>query len=86
MKVVTTQSVLQTTKYEIINDEFLEEIALNAILAEDKDDFIGYASRISQFHHYVASMALELQQYRRGIRDISTRSNIVEKAQTIKES
>lgn len=69
-----------TTRYEIVDDNTLEEIALNAINAKDSDNFLGYASSISQFHHYVASMVSELQQFRSGTRDpqLNTVTRVIE--------
>ncbi len=56
----------KTFKFEIIDDTLLEEIAVVAATASDAENFLGYANSITSFHHYVASMAIELQQ-RRGL-------------------
>lgn len=61
----------QTVKFERVDDATLEEIARHASKAKDDGNFLstfnhllGYASSVSQFHHYVAAIAIELQQYR----------------------
>lgn len=63
-----------TVKYEIVDDNVLEEIALNAINAKDNENFMGYAGSVSQFHHYVASIATELQQFRSETRNLTSDS------------
>lgn len=54
----------KTVKYERVDDATLEEIARHASKAKDEGNFLGYASSVSQFHHYIAAIAMELQQYR----------------------
>ena len=56
----------ETVTYEVVGDEVLEEFLRNAAAAIDSDNFLGYLSSVCQCHHYIASMAIELQQRRAG--------------------
>src|SRR5690349_13251698 len=51
-------------RYAKVSDEELRELIVTAVTAKSQDNFIGYASSCSTFHHTVASMAIELECYR----------------------